>query len=114
MIKVLWFLRRAEHLSLDEFRDWWLNRHAPMILDAQRPHLMKYVVNVRWEEDFLPGKPTGELDWDGCAEQWFASESDFLAVYGKTAPSATRADLLQHVSRHARLVVREHQFDVRV
>jgi len=76
-----------------------------MVVQAQRPYLKKYVVNLRWEHDTLPGKPTGESDWDGCAELWFETEADFNAVYGWTTVSPTRADTLKHVSRFERLVV---------
>ena len=91
MVEVIRFLKRAEHLTPDEFRDWWLIRHA---------------------EDTLPGKPAAESDWDGCAEQWFASQADFEAVYGRSTPNPTRADTLRHVSRFERLVVREHEIAV--
>jgi hypothetical protein len=35
MVKVVWFLRKAEHLSMEEFRRWWLEGHAPMITARQ-------------------------------------------------------------------------------
>src|SRR5690348_9402972 len=84
MIKVMWFLKRAEHLSLEEFHRWWIETHVPAIVAAQKPHLRKYVVDLRWAEDPLPGKPKDEMDWDGVAEQWFETEDDFKAVYGWT------------------------------
>ena len=112
MIKVMWFLKRAEHLSLEEFHRWWIETHVPAIVAAQKPHLRKYVVDLRWAEDPLPGKPKDEMDWDGVAEQWFETEDDFKAVYGWTTVSATRADTLRHVSRQARLVVRENSISL--
>jgi uncharacterized protein (TIGR02118 family) len=112
MIKVMWFLKRAERLSLEEFHRWWLDRHAPMVVQAQRPHLKRYVINLRWEQDTLPGKPTGESEWDGCAELWFETEADFSKVYGGSALGPTRADTLNHVSRFERLIVHEHKIDV--
>lgn len=112
MIKVLWFLKRKEHLSLAEFRHWWLEIHAPMIEETQRPHLRRYVVNVRTDTDDLPGKPATESDWDGVAEQWFATEDDFRAIYGR-AVSPTRADTLAHVSRLERIIVSEHDIPIK-
>jgi hypothetical protein len=113
MIKVVWLLKRAPHLSLAEFRSWWLDNHVHMITELQKPYLRKYVVNVRTGEDHLPGKPQEEPEWDGCAEQWFASEEDFKAVYGRATPSLSRADTLKHVSRFQRLVVEEHEIAVK-
>lgn len=113
MIKVMWFLKRAEHLSLEEFRRWWLDDHVHQIVEHQKPHLKKYIVDVRVDSDTLPGKPAaGEADWDGVAEQWFETEADFRAVYGAATPSPTRADTLRHVSRFQRLVVSEHPIAV--
>jgi len=43
------------------------------------------------------------------AEQWFADEAAYNAVYDG-GPSPTRGDTLAHTSRFARLVVTEHEF----
>lgn len=109
MVKVIWLLKRAEHLSLEEFRRSRLERHAPWLMELQRPYPVRYVVNIRGAEtDLLPGSPAMECDRDGCAEQWFASEVDLGTVYGCSTPSPTRADTLAHVSRCERVIVREH------
>ena len=113
MIKVIWFLKRADHLSLDEFRSWWLDRHAPDIVAAKGSHLARYVVNVRHADDDYPGKPASPCDWDSCAEQWFETEADFRAAFPDATPSPTRADTLRHVSRLERLVVHEHEIPLR-
>jgi hypothetical protein len=113
VIKIVWLLKRAPHLTLEEFRAWWLDSHVHMITELQKPYLKRYIVNVRAADDNLPGKPAEEPEWDGCAEQWFASEADFRAVYGKSTPSPSRADTLQHVSRFQRLIVEEHEIAVK-
>jgi hypothetical protein len=109
MIKVMWFLKRAEHLTLEEFRRWWVEEHAHDIRADQSPHLDRYVVNVRVDDDNLSGKPAAEPDWDGVAEQWFATEEAFNAVYSNDN-RPTRADTLAHTSGFQRLVVREWEF----
>jgi hypothetical protein len=112
MIKVMWLLKRASHLTQAEFADWWLNRHARDIAVDQAPFLKRYVVDVRVEDDgALAGKPSAEPEWDGIAEQWFASEADYNAVYGR-AERPTRADTLAHTSAFQRLVVREYEQDL--
>jgi hypothetical protein len=105
MVKVMWFLKRAPHLSLQEFRHWWLTSHCFDVAGAQSPHLKRYVVNVRVDEDALAGKPVTESEWDGIAEQWFEDEAAFNAAY--SGPSPTRSDTLAHTSRLERLVVVE-------
>lgn len=111
MIKVMWFLKKADRLSLEEFRRWWLEDHAPQIRDTQKPHLARYVVNVRIDTDDLPGKPKTDSEWDGIAEQWFETEADFRAIYGR-AVSPTRGDTLAHTSKLERIVVSEHGIEV--
>lgn len=109
MIKVMWLLKRSPHLTLDEFRDWWLTRHAPDIIADQAPYLKRYVVDVRLAEvDGLAGKPDQDPEWDGIAEQWFATEADYNAVYGQV-DRPTRADTLANTSAFQRLVVREYE-----
>jgi hypothetical protein len=109
MIKVIWLLKRAPHLTLEEFRDWWLTRHAPDIIADQWPWLKRYVVDVRRDDVAgLAGKPDQEPEWDGIAEQWFETEADYNAVYGR-ADRPTRADTLAHTSAFQRLVVTEHE-----
>jgi hypothetical protein len=49
MIKVMWFLKRAPHLTQVEFADWWLNVHAKDIAADQWPYLKRYVIDVKHE-----------------------------------------------------------------
>lgn len=109
MIKVMWLLKRADGMSLEQFRNWWLNQHAPDVARHQRPHLLRYVVNVRTEDAGLGGGTSDNTDWDGIAVQWFANAAAYNAVYD-AGSSPTRADTLAHTSRFARLVVTEHDF----
>jgi hypothetical protein len=113
MIKIMWFLKKADHLTLDQFAAWWLESHVHLITDAQKPWLKKYVVNVRRESDALAGKPAAESPWDGVAEQWFEDDAAVDAVYGKPTAAVTRADTMAHVSRIERIVVREHEIPVK-
>jgi hypothetical protein len=109
MIKVLWFLKRADHLTLAEFRQWWLERHAPDIAADQRPYLKKYIVRVRTDDAALSaGRPKDDSPWDGIAEQWFETVEDYVAVYGRR-DRPTRADTLAHTSRFERLVVEDFE-----
>lgn len=104
MVKIVWLLKRAEHLSQQEFEEWWLERHVPVARVA--PGLRRYVVSLP-RHDELAGKPANDCEWDGVAEQWFADEAAFVEVYGRPAASHTRSDTLAHVSRFERLFVHE-------
>ena len=107
MIKVMWFLKRADHLTLEEFRDWWLNNHIELVLSLQKDYLHKYSVSIRTDDLDLPGGTDCDFDWDGCAEQWFRTEDDYRAVYDNPTPSASREDSHRHVSKMARMIVHE-------
>ncbi len=108
MIKVMWLLKRADGLSLSEFREWWLERHRHDVIAEQGPHLSKYIINIRVDDEReLAGKPASEPEWDGVAEQWFETADDYNAVYAGDN-RANRDDVLAHTSRFQRLVVTEH------
>lgn len=112
MVKVLWFLRRADHLTLEEFRRWWLEEHAPEIAADQRPFLKRYIVRVRSDDSALvAGRPVEDSPWDGIAEQWFETADDYQAVYGRK-DRPTRADTLAHTSRFERLVVEDFEISL--
>jgi uncharacterized protein (TIGR02118 family) len=108
MIKVVWFLEKAEPLSLEEFRRWWLEGHAPLIAAKQGRKLVRYVVNVGTGIDSLPAAAGTPCEWHAFAEEWFESEA--AACEALSLPSAleTRADVMAHVRRMSRLVVTEH------
>lgn len=110
MVKIVWLLKRAEHLTQEEFEEWWLERHVPIARAA--PGLRRYVVNLP-REDSLAGKPATECSWDGVAEQWFDDEEALNAAYGRPVASDVRADTMAHVSRLERLIVRELEFEPR-
>ena len=105
MTKIVWLLKKSDHLTTEEFQDWWLNSHAPHA--RQAPGLRRYVINFARPVDDLAGRPTTPCEWDGVAEQWFADEAAFDEVYGRPAAAETRADTLAHVSRFERLFVHE-------
>lgn len=108
MIKVMWFLKRADHLSLDEFRQWWISEHAPEILDDQEPYLKGYKIDIRVDDDskYL-GKTDEDFNWDGIAEQYFDTIEDYNAVYGRK-DRKTRSDTLSYTKEFQRFVVSEH------
>ena len=114
MIKVHWFLKRADNLSIEEFHDWWLNIHAPAICKDQAPFLAKYVIDTTVQDlSGLPGNPKGkDLDWDGIGTQYFRTEADYQAVYSRK-DRPTTADTMSKIKAIRRLVVVETEFDVR-
>lgn len=96
MFKAIILLTRAAGATPEEFREWWLERHAP--LARQLPGLRRLVFNVVEAE----GAP-----YDGVSELWFDSESAFEAAYATEVGKAVAADSLANVSGRVRLPVAE-------
>lgn len=80
-VKLLALLKRRPDVSAQAFRDHWLGPHADLFADspALRDRALAYRQSPR-----LPGEANRDAtgDWDGLAEQWYASLEDFLAGPG--------------------------------
>jgi len=96
MFKAIILLTRAEGATRGEFREWWLERHAP--LARQLPGLRRLVFNVVETED---------APCDGVSELWFDSREDFDAAYASEIGQAVAADSIANVSGRVRLLVDE-------
>ena len=91
-------LKRQEHLSLEEFKNWWLGHHKE--LAAQMPKLKRAYFNlVQGDENIL---------YDGVSELWFDSIADFESAYQSEIGKKVAADSLAHVSKRDRLIVEEY------
>lgn len=101
MVKYVSLLRRADHLSREEFQRWWLEHHTAL---ARRiPGLRKYVVSL------AVSGIDGEPEWDGMAELWFDDEATLrAAMLASSEGQAARADVIPHISRSSRFITREH------
>ncbi len=96
MIKLMYILKRKEGMSREEFKDYWLNTHAPLVL--KMPNLRKYVVNIS----------SGDADFDGVAELWFDSAEDMNMALKSEAGKAVVKDAGNFVSKAHVLTVEEH------
>jgi uncharacterized protein (TIGR02118 family) len=96
MFKAIILLSRAEGATHADFREWWLERHAP--LARQLPGLRRLVFNVV-EADDAP--------YDGVSELWFDSHEDFEAAYATEIGKTVAADSVANVSARVRLLVDE-------
>jgi uncharacterized protein (TIGR02118 family) len=77
VIKRSGFVVRRPDLSVEEFRRYWIETHAPLVREVARPH--RYTVN--WvDRDRFPDFP-----YDGFSELWFESADD-MTVFGPDSP----------------------------
>lgn len=96
MFKAIILLKRAENMSHDEFKQWWLVDHSKKA--ATLPGVRKIVFNLA--ED-------GSA-YDGVSELWFDSKEDFDAAYATEIGKAVAADSLAHLSARERMLVVEN------
>ena len=96
MLKLTFCLRRLPTLSLAEFQDYWLNKHAPLVRSLQPALAIKRYVQVhRLTTDLADGmrKVRGAPEpYDGIAELWWESEETFRAA--RRTPEAREAGRL--------------------
>lgn len=96
MFKAVVLLTRAQGSTREEFRAWWLERHAP--LARELPGLRRLVFNV---------VDTESAPYDGVSELWFETRGAFEAAYASEIGQRVAADSLANVSGRIRLLVDE-------
>jgi uncharacterized protein (TIGR02118 family) len=94
VLKLTFCLRRLPKLSLTEFQDYWLNKHAPLVRRLQPAlGMVRYVQQHRLEGDLAAGmqRVRGAPEpYDGVAELWWESEEAFRSARGPEAREAGR------------------------
>jgi uncharacterized protein (TIGR02118 family) len=101
MFKVLIWARRRADLSLEAFREYWLEQHAPLV-KASLPELRRYVVNP------VIVVPRGEAPFDGVAELVFDDREAFTAAMRSDGGRRTAADLGTFTRESGVVFVEEH------
>lgn len=91
-------IKRHQNLSKPEFADWWLNHHAPMVVDF--PNLRRYQVS-------LDDGPE-EAVFDGTAELWFDTPESINSVMDGATVQSIMVDSEEHASFRRRVIVEEH------
>jgi uncharacterized protein (TIGR02118 family) len=96
MIKLTFCLTRLPGLSREEFQDYWINTHAPLVASvAQALRIRRYVQTHSYPaaaSEALRAGRGGPGDYDGVAELWFDS-LDAVVAKGER-PEAREAGLL--------------------
>ena len=100
MLKVFSLIKRREDLSLDEFRTWALEEHAPK--GRNLPGLRQYSMSVVEADD-------PDLPYHAVSELYFDDAESFAAAFASEAGKAAGADVAAHASSRVRLVTREER-----
>src|SRR5690606_29771859 len=87
-------------LSREEFQDYWLRKHAPLVAGfAGDLDILRYVQTHATDDEASAAaqQARGEMEpgYDGVAELWWASEPDLAANLGTERVQAAGAALLE-------------------
>jgi uncharacterized protein (TIGR02118 family) len=97
--KLVAALKRRKDLSRAEFKSWWLDRHAPLVVVF--PELGRYQV------DLIEDGP--ERFVDGIAEVSFADLATLKRITSRPQVKDAQADSQVHTEARYRLFVEEHR-----
>ena len=101
-MKVHIWLRRKQGMSDDEFRDYWLSKHAPIARDGYG-HLHSYRVGL------VTRVPEGqERPYDGVAELTWDDRDGFKADMATEAAKRSTKDLANFTDGFGLLFIEEH------
>ena len=98
MFKAIILLRRKSGTTAAEFREWWLEQHAP--LARQLPELQRLCFNLVDTET--------NTQYDGVSELWFKTRKDFETAYTSEIGQRVAADSIANLDSRERLLVEEH------
>jgi uncharacterized protein (TIGR02118 family) len=102
MTKVHIWLRKKQDMSTEEFRDYWLSKHAPIARDGYE-NLESYLVNI------VTGAPEGqEIPYDGTATLTWPDRDGFRADMKSEASATSTEDLKNFTDRFGLLFIEEH------
>jgi uncharacterized protein (TIGR02118 family) len=85
MLKLVYCVRRLPTMSPEEFRDYWLNNHGPLVKKHAPALRMKRYVQSHWldnpELQASASVPRGiPNSYDGLTEVWWDSLEDMVAA----------------------------------
>jgi uncharacterized protein (TIGR02118 family) len=86
MLKAFNFFKRKPGLSVDDFRNHWLNEHAAIVRAI--PELRKYVASITLPSAYRNREPL----YDGISEAWFDDEDALRSNAGSPPRRAASAD----------------------
>lgn len=103
MIKLAFCIRRRAKISRDEFQDYWLNKHADLVMSFQPAIGFKRYVQFHGGYDILSSKAAAFRNspepFDGIAELWWEDENTMVKASNSKAARAGFAALYEDEKR---------------
>jgi uncharacterized protein (TIGR02118 family) len=103
MVKLTFCLRRASHLTREQFQRYWREQHAPLVREAAPAlRVVRYVQSHALASpvnDALQRGRQAPEAFDGVAELWWNSLEDFTAATASPQGRAAGRRLLEDERR---------------
>ena len=103
MVKLVFCLRRLPHLSREEFQRYWRETHGPLVrTHAGALRIRRYVQVHTLDDplqDALRASRGGPEAFDGVAELWWESRTEFAAAIADPAGQQAARELLDDERR---------------
>ena len=100
MIKLVYCVKKRPDLSDEEFHEYWLNQHGPLVsrlapsMDVKR-YVQSHTMSLELHDMVKATRELGDI-YDGIAELWWESLDAFIDAYsspeGMEADAALRED----------------------
>ena len=107
MIKMTFVLTRLPHLSREQFQDYWLNTHAPLVASVRETLRIRRYVQLHSLppeiSDSLRATRGGPEGFDGVAQLWWDSFEDLAAGAHDEAAKAAGRIVEQRAARFRKL-----------
>ncbi len=87
MVKTFNFFKRRPELSVERFREYWLNQHAAVIRAV--PEVRKYIASIALPSSY---RNDHEPHYDGISEAWFDDEETIRRIADSPPLRAAIAD----------------------
>jgi hypothetical protein len=99
MIKVIYCIRRKQHLTRQQFQDYWRNHHGKLVWErAKSIGLLRYAQNFTIDSKLgaaCAASRGGAEPFDGVMEGWWESDAAAMAAMGSDGGRAAM-ELLHH------------------
>ncbi len=105
-IRALTVLTRKAGMSVEEFREYWRTKHAP--IGASFPRLTSYTQHHVVDTLRRGSMPAPEPTIDGFSDLTFASRADLDVALSSEVASAAAEDAAKFMSQMRMYVVEEH------
>jgi uncharacterized protein (TIGR02118 family) len=103
MLKLTFCLTRLPHLSREQFQDYWINTHGPLVASAaQTLQIRRYVQTHSYPADAsapLRASRDAPAEYDGVAQLWYDSLDALIANGRRDEVRAAAALLLEDERR---------------